>query len=144
MKKLPEIIAGLVLAGCVFGGLALYATQDATTAPRAVIPAQQPKVTPTPAQPKVTPTPVCQGPNCPQPNPRRPWGPQVYQSVGLARGQGGVEIDGPVHGGVEVQADLPSDQLVRNTGGMGPHGPGTGAGLCVFTSIMFAARLQNE
>ncbi|VTR95248.1 unnamed protein product [Gemmata massiliana] len=39
--------------------------------------------------------------------------------------------------------DLPTELHMKNTGGMGPGGPGTGAGLCVFTSVEVAARWQN-
>lgn len=45
--------------------------------------------------------------------------------------------------GTEVQIDLPNDRHVRNTGGIGPRGPGSGAGLCVFTSIQHAADWQG-
>lgn len=45
--------------------------------------------------------------------------------------------------GVRVTADLPVEQHHRNTGGMGRRGPGTGAGLCVFTSAWHAAIWQN-
>jgi hypothetical protein len=38
---------------------------------------------------------------------------------------------------------LPQGQRLHNTGGMGPGGPGTGAGLCVFTSLEHAGRWQN-
>lgn len=38
---------------------------------------------------------------------------------------------------------LPSDQRMRNTGGMGERGPGSGSGLCVFTSVEHAAKVQN-
>ncbi len=50
----------------------------------------------------------------------------------------GITIDGPASGGVEVTCDLPPDQLRKNVGGA------DGAGLCVFTSIEYAARWQNE
>ena len=45
--------------------------------------------------------------------------------------------------GTRAVVDLPTAQHLRNTGGMGRGGPGTGAGLCVFTSIEDAARWQN-
>jgi hypothetical protein len=45
--------------------------------------------------------------------------------------------------GVRAVVDLPASQHMRNTGGMGRRGPGTGAGLCVFTSIVHSARWQN-
>lgn len=47
-------------------------------------------------------------------------------------------------GKARVAADLPQELRMHNTGGMGRGGPGTGAGLCVFTSGEHAARLQNE
>jgi hypothetical protein len=46
-------------------------------------------------------------------------------------------------GSVRAVADLPASQHLRNTGGMGFRGPGTGAGLCVFTAIELAGRWQN-
>lgn len=46
--------------------------------------------------------------------------------------------------GQESTCDLPSELRMRNTGGMGPQGPGSGAGLCVFTSAEHAARWQQE
>lgn len=55
-----------------------------------------------------------------------------------------VEGDGYGPGGVEVVCDLPMSMRMHNTGGMGPRGPGTGAGLCVFTSIEHAAKWQDE
>lgn len=49
----------------------------------------------------------------------------------------------PVHDGTRAAIDLPVAQHMRNTGGMGRGGPGTGAGLCVFTSIELDARWSN-
>jgi hypothetical protein len=63
----------------------------------------------------------------------------------LAPLQATITVTGPTGpGGLEPQADLPVSQRLKNTGGMGPRGPGSGAGLCVFTSITHAARYQNE
>jgi hypothetical protein len=46
--------------------------------------------------------------------------------------------------GTRAVVDLPASQHMRNTGGSdGPRGPGSGSGLCVFTSIEHAARWQN-
>ena len=45
--------------------------------------------------------------------------------------------------GIRATADLPISQHMRNTGGMGRGGPGTGIGLCVFTSMTHAARWAN-
>jgi hypothetical protein len=38
-------------------------------------------------------------------------------------------------GAEEIQIDLPGAEQLHNAGGLGPRGPGTGAGLCVFTSV---------
>jgi hypothetical protein len=43
-----------------------------------------------------------------------------------------------------VMLDLPGSEQMHNTGGKGPRGPGTGAGLCVFTSIEHSGRWSNE
>lgn len=40
--------------------------------------------------------------------------------------------------GTPVHIDLAKKRYVKNTGGKGPRGPGSGSGLCVFTSIMHA------
>lgn len=42
--------------------------------------------------------------------------------------------------GVTATVDLPPNQHIQNTGGLGPRGPGTGAGLCVFSSCEVAER----
>jgi hypothetical protein len=42
-----------------------------------------------------------------------------------------------------VTCDLPANLHMRNTGGIGPRGPGTGAGLCVPTSIEVCGRWQR-
>lgn len=55
-----------------------------------------------------------------------------------------VENGGVSPAGVEVTCDLPESLRLHNTGGMGRRGPGTGSGLCVFTSITHGARFQNE
>jgi hypothetical protein len=54
-------------------------------------------------------------------------------------------IGGPRHpDGTEITCDLPPEQMLHNTGGSdGPGGPGTGSGLCVFTSLDHSARWQN-
>jgi hypothetical protein len=55
-----------------------------------------------------------------------------------------VEGDGTSPDGrVEVVCDLPVQLRMKNTGGMGPRGPGSGSGLCVFTSIEHSGRYQN-
>lgn len=52
---------------------------------------------------------------------------------------------GPTDGGTRAVCDLPKEQHMRNTGGSdGPGGPGTGSGLCVFTSAEVASRWQSS
>lgn len=46
--------------------------------------------------------------------------------------------------GIRVTTDLPAALHKRNTGGMGRGGPGTGAGLCVYTSAWHALMWQNQ
>jgi hypothetical protein len=71
--------------------------------------------------------------SCPR-RPRRPAGELV----------GAISVGGPVGpAGQQVACDLPVAQRLKNTGGMGPRGPGSGAGLCVFTSIEHAGHWQN-
>lgn len=45
--------------------------------------------------------------------------------------------------GTKAICDLPPSLHMKNTGGIGPGGPGTGYGLCVFTSIEVTGRWQN-
>lgn len=45
--------------------------------------------------------------------------------------------------GTVVDCDLPHSLHMRNKGGMGRGGPGTGSGLCVFTSVEHAAKWQG-
>lgn len=47
-------------------------------------------------------------------------------------------------GGVQATCQLPMDLRLKNTGGMGPRGPGTGAGLCVFTATEHCGLWANE
>jgi hypothetical protein len=42
-----------------------------------------------------------------------------------------------------ARIDLPAYLHMKNTGGWGPFGPGSGSGLCVFTSIEVGSRWQN-
>jgi hypothetical protein len=49
----------------------------------------------------------------------------------------------PVFDGKRATTDLPVALHKKNTGGMGRRGPGTGAGLCVYTSAWHAAMWQN-
>ncbi len=44
----------------------------------------------------------------------------------------------------EITIDLPGTEHLHNTGGLGPRGPGSGAGLCVWTSINHAGLWANE
>lgn len=62
------------------------------------------------------------------------------QSVETLSEGGAIAPDGRTR----VTCDLPAELRMHNTGGMGRGGPGTGAGLCVFTSIEHAGRYQNE
>lgn len=93
---------------------------------RSTVPANPAPVSPVKPQP----TP----PRCPSPGPC----PRGESGVFGASLGGNVAPDG-----TPVQIDLPPDRHVRNTGGMGPRGPGSGAGLCVFTSIQHAADWQG-
>lgn len=50
----------------------------------------------------------------------------------------------PVYNGVTARVDLPASQHMRNTGGSdGPRGPGSGSGLCVWTSLEMAGEAQG-
>lgn len=54
-------------------------------------------------------------------------------------------VGGPTYEGRTIVCDLPQSELLRNSGGSdGPRGPGSGSGLCVFTSIDRAARWGNN
>lgn len=67
---------------------------------------------------------------CPRPAPVAEGGPLAEAFVPT----------GPVHDGTRAAADLPAERHVRNTGGSdGPRGPGSGSGLCVFTSFQMSA-----
>lgn len=56
----------------------------------------------------------------------------------------GWSLGGPVApDGTPVQCLLDPSLHMRNTGGMGVRGPGTGSGLCVFTSCELAGRWHN-
>jgi len=90
--------------------------------------------------------PAQESPPCcpaPAPMPSRPR-PTPCSEPALVEQGVGATVGGPVApDGTEVQIDLPNDRHVRNTGGIGPRGPGSGAGLCVFTSIQHAADWQG-
>jgi hypothetical protein len=68
-------------------------------------------------------------------------GARVDESVGAFKPTAGPQSP---DGQVSVVTDLPQELRMRNTGGMGRGGPGTGAGLCVWTSMEHAGRYQNE
>lgn len=94
----------------------------------------QPEPPPPPPAPVApTPAPVCPGPDCPRPDPVKPWGP-APRAAGQPQLAGKVSPDGSE----EIQVDLPASEKKKNVGGR------DGAGLCVFTSIEYAARWQNE
>lgn len=95
----------------------------------------------TPAKPV---DPNCPGPVCPSPSPTpsppkrplipRPWGDTPAIEAGSPQLGGFVSPDGKV----TVVGDLPGTEKRRNVGG------NDGAGLCVFTSVEYCARFQNE
>ncbi len=120
MRNHITIIVGAALV--LSGGL--IAAIDEIRQPTPSVPAQ-----PTPApKPCPGPGPCPIPPPCPGPGPcpRRP-------SVNA------VVVGGPrAADGTEVECDLPVSLRTPNTGGR------DGAGLCVFTSIMHAARYQGE
>ena len=56
----------------------------------------------------------------------------------------GASVDGDkTPDGKPAQVIMPQSQRLHNTGGLGPAGPGTGSGLCVFTSLEHCGRWQN-
>lgn len=102
-------------------------------------------------EPESEPCPLCPGPDCP----RRLTLPAILPTTLPAQSAaedlarllapagtlslvGDPREGGPEDGGVAVQVDLPVSLRAKNVGGR------DGAGLCVFTSIMHAARYQNE
>lgn len=64
---------------------------------------------------------------------------------GAAESKAGATVGGKLapDGKTEINCDLPGNLHMKNTGGMGPRGPGSGAGLCVFTSIEHSSHWQN-
>jgi hypothetical protein len=73
-----------------------------------------------------------------------PWIVAVCGLIPAAQAQRAT-IGGPRHpDGTEITCDLPASEMLKNKGGSdGRGGPGTGSGLCVFTSLDMAARWQN-
>jgi hypothetical protein len=65
--------------------------------------------------------------------------------IAPAASAGASQVGGRVSpdGAEELACDLPGAEHLKNTGGLGPRGPGTGAGLCVFTSLEHSGRWQN-
>lgn len=64
----------------------------------------------------------------------------------IAAGMCGAMVEGDAispDGKAEITCDLPVELRLKNTGGIGPRGPGTGSGLCVFTAIELCGRYQN-
>lgn len=108
----------------LLAGLALLVAASHQSQPRPAPPAPIIVPVPTPTPPKKP----CPGPGpCP---PRESW----EASVG-----GTVAPDGQ-----EIDIDLPMSQQLHNKGGSdGPRGPGSGSGLCVFTSVNNAANWQG-
>jgi len=67
---------------------------------------------------------------------RKPWRPFREGVEDFREGETGPKGEEPI-------CDLPLSLRMKNTGGMGPGGPGTGSGLCVFTSINHSAFFQQ-
>lgn len=62
----------------------------------------------------------------------------------LGQGQAHVTKEPVSNDGTPVQVDLPKVLHMKNVGGSdGPRGPGSGSGLCVFTSVNLSAHYQN-
>ena len=86
-------------------------------------------------QPAVPAKPDCPDGRCPVPKPLpkpKPWGPKF--EAGQPQLGGKTSPDGSE----EIMIDLPASEKKHNVGGR------DGAGLCVFTSIEYCARWQNE
>jgi hypothetical protein len=76
---------------------------------------------------------------------RRPFLPwRAEDNVGAAKPPNAIIGGLTSPDGTEtVMLDLPPACRLKNTGGMGKGGPGTGSGLCVFTSLNHAAFWQS-
>ena len=120
------VLIRTAIFGALAGVIGWYLVQHAPARP-----APEPIVIPIPA---------------PTPPPKRPILPRRDFAEASTEVIGKISTGGPTSpdGKAQVVCDLPVDQRKHNTGGMGARGPGTGAGLCVFTSIMHSARWQNE
>jgi len=137
-SPLDTILAGvLAVALAVACALTLGAPATPTTAPTPA-PVAPVAPVPTPAPDPVKPRPCPPNRPCPR--------EQDASSASTEAAPGKPVVGGKVapDGVTEITADLPASEKKKNTGGMGPRGPGSGAGLCVFTSIEYAARWQNE
>lgn len=135
-----RVLAVLAVVALLLGAAWwLHTRHEAAPIPPAPVPA------PT-TQPEPAPAPEPAKPD----KPRKPLIPRPQDGIGqlvyFAEAIEALKIAGPLapDGATEVQCDLPPDQRLKNTGGMGPRGPGSGAGLCVFTSIEHAGRWSNE
>lgn len=135
-NSVPMRTAGLALLATMLIGAVMSYQQAAA-------PAKSPATPPAPAPPIPEP-----------PSPRRPLLPLrprvdaiAFAASALSAGPfRALKCGGPVgpDGKTEVACDLPRDVRLKNTGGMGPRGPGSGSGLCVFTSIEHSGRWANE
>ena len=68
----------------------------------------------------------------------------LFFSAQAAAAQAHVTTSPAAKDGTPVQLDIPRALQLKNTGGSdGPRGPGSGSGLCVFTSINHSAYWQN-
>lgn len=142
-SMLFALLGLIVTAVAVMTGLTHHPASGSTldTAP-VVVPAIP---VPAPA-PAPTPSPSPDKPDQNKPSKRRailPWNAgDPFQ--GVQRPPNAVEggLTSP-DGKETVMLDLQPALRLKNTGGMGRGGPGTGAGLCVFTSLNHAAFVQH-
>jgi hypothetical protein len=117
----PAVSPGLLLALAAVAGLGFLSFQ---ARPLKLPALPQPVLPSGPNRPFVPPEP---------PRPLRPWGDSLAP-VGAPVVGTKVAPDGKT----QVACDLPAEEKKKNVGGR------DGAGLCVFTSIEYSARWQNE
>ena len=132
LDALCYVTCGFGLAGILY----LSSSARSSLAPAPVV---QPIVVPvSPAVPNPPSTPAR------WPRPRLPNREDIIPQRQGNESQGNVGSDTAPDGKTEVQCDLPTELRLKNKGGSdGRGGPGTGSGLCVFTSINHSAHWQN-
>lgn len=127
-SPLPFILFGLVAAGVLY-----IATQPAAPPPDRCVGPNCPicpiTPTPTPSNPKPKPKPP-RCPNCPQTE-------SFHTDRTFAGGNGSV-VDGRVHDGQPVTADLPGNLWIKNI-----PSRKNGAGMCVMSAIEMAGLYQG-